>query len=88
MGDGLAKNARKYMIHLYTGNATGSKLVKRKLRYSLFRYLLQMQLADHTDVAKFQVFGDQGTDMVGMTADELMTLRVSLVRYVAQQEYR
>ncbi len=44
----------------------------------LLRYIMQLTVADHTDQASFQGFNDVGIQLFGMTADELMEMKVRL----------
>lgn len=40
-----------------------------------YRYLIQMQVTDHTSQAWFQAFNDVGVEIIGKTADELMNIK-------------
>lgn len=41
------------------------------------RYLLSFQVGDHTGQAWLQAFNEVGAEIIGMSADELIKLRVS-----------
>jgi len=45
----------------------------------LSSYLLGMQVSDHTTQAWLQAFNDVGTEIIGMSADKLMEIKVGIL---------
>ena len=75
--DGVARNAIRLGTRLNIG-AFAAKLESTELMV-LSSYLLGMQVSDHTTQAWLQAFNDVGTEIIGMSADKLMEIKVGIL---------
>lgn len=73
---GVARNAIRLGTRLNIG-ALAAKLEPTELM-APSSYLLGMQVSDHTTQAWLQAFNDVGTEIIGMSADKLMEIKVGI----------
>jgi len=58
-----------------TGNGWRCEKCDQTWDKAEYRYLLGMQVSDHTTQAWLQAFNDVGTEIIGMSADKLMEIK-------------
>lgn len=82
---GGARSAIGFTQSLPIGENTAGRVDAIQLTVGLGRYILSMAVADCSGQAWLQGFNDAGTMVFGVTADELMELKV---RVASSPAYR